>query len=37
MQTRMRHFCLLVTEMRGKPRYFRPGKESAFAAGELGA
>jgi len=26
-----------MTEMRGKPRYFRPGKDSAFAAGELGA
>ena len=25
-----------MTEMRGKPRYFRPGKDSAFAAGELG-
>lgn len=25
-----------MTGMRGKPRYFRPGKDSAFAAGELG-
>ena len=28
---------LRVTEMRGKTRHFRPGKDSAFAAGELGA
>lgn len=26
-----------MTEMRGKTRYFRPGKDSEFAAGELGA
>ena len=30
-------FTAGLTAMRGKPRYFRPGKDSAFAAGELGA